>query len=61
MALGKEGKIISMPQKFSFKCQICSGTFRVRISSKEENIDFKQGRRSRRWTKREMKTLEKTV
>lgn len=38
MALGKEGKTISMPQKLSFKLQICSGAFRVRISSKEENI-----------------------
>lgn len=38
LALGKEGKIISMPQKLSFKLQICSGTLRVRISSKEENI-----------------------
>lgn len=38
LALGKEGKTISMPQKLSFKLQICSGAFRVRISSKEENI-----------------------
>lgn len=37
LALGKEGKTISMPQKLSFKLQICSGAFRVRISSKEEN------------------------
>lgn len=38
LALGKEGKIISMPQKFFFKLQICTGIFRVRISSKEENV-----------------------
>lgn len=38
LALGKEGKTISMPQKLSFKLQIYSGAFRVRISSKEENI-----------------------
>lgn len=38
LALGEEGKTISMPQKLSFKLQICSGVFRVRISTKEENI-----------------------
>lgn len=35
LALGKEGKMISMPQKFSFKLQICSGKFGVRNSNKE--------------------------
>ena len=47
LALGKEGKMISMPQKFSFKLQIFSGKFRVRNSNKEyiEATDFKQEKR----------------
>lgn len=52
LALGKEGKIISMPQNLSFKLQICSGKFRVRNSKTEkknhtEATDFKQEERSR--------------
>lgn len=39
--------MISMPQKFSFKLQICSGKFRVRNSNKEyiEATDFKEEKR----------------
>ena len=52
LSVGKEGKIISMSQKFSFKLWISSGKFRVRISSKEQYIkaiDFKCERMSRIW------------